>query len=85
MCSHISEKKDYYGMFFNELAINKKIARSQLVPISQNFLFLVTGGAFSIPMHIFEYIGREILDEKWNKKKVYKIIKRASSVGDITQ
>ncbi|CUM51856.1 unnamed protein product [Debaryomyces fabryi] len=36
-------------------------------------------------MHIFEYLGREITEERWNNKKVYKIIKQDSPVGDFTQ
>ncbi|CUM57889.1 unnamed protein product [Debaryomyces tyrocola] len=76
VCFHIPEKKDYYGMFFNELIINEKIASSQF---ASNFSkFLVSGYWSGLPdhqMHIFEYLGREIQEEKWDKKKVHTIIK----------
>ncbi|CUM48549.1 unnamed protein product, partial [Debaryomyces tyrocola] len=26
-------------------------------------------------MHIFEYLGKEVPEEKWNNKEVYKVIK----------
>ncbi|CUM57502.1 unnamed protein product [Debaryomyces tyrocola] len=26
-------------------------------------------------MHIFEYLGKEVPEEKWNKKEVYRVIK----------
>jgi len=76
MCFHIPEKKDYYGIFFNELVINENIASSQF---ASNFpKLLVSGywnGLLDHPMHIFEYLGREIPKEKWDKKKVHTIIK----------
>ena len=76
MCFHIPEKKDYYGMFFNELAINEKIASSQF---ASNFPKLLVSGYWNgladHPMHIFEYLGREIPEKKWDKKKVHTTIK----------
>ena len=59
MCFQIPEKKDYYGMFFNELAINEKIASSQF---ASNFPKLLVSGYWNglpdHPMHIFEYLGK---------------------------
>ncbi|CUM57513.1 unnamed protein product [Debaryomyces tyrocola] len=76
MCFHIPEKKDYYGMFFNELAINEKIASSQF---ASNFPKLLVSGYWNglpdHPMHIFEYLGREVPEEKWDNRKVRTIIK----------
>lgn len=69
MCFHIPEKKDYYAMFFNELVINEKIASSQF---ASNFPKLLVSGYWNglpdHPMHIFEYLGREVPEEKWDKK-----------------
>jgi hypothetical protein len=76
MCFHIPEKKDYYGMFFNELAINEKIASSQF---ASNFPKLFVSGYWNglpdHPMHIFEYLGREVPEEKWDNRKIHIIIK----------
>ena len=76
MCFHIPEKKDYYAMFFNELVINEKIASSQF---ASNFPKLLVSGYWNglsdHPMHIFEYLGKEVPEEKWNNKKVYSVIK----------
>ena len=76
MCFHIPEKKDYYGMFFNELAINEKLASSQF---ASNFPKLLVSGYWNglpdHPMHIFEYLGKEMQEGNWDKKKVHKVIK----------
>lgn len=76
MCFHIPETKDYYGIFFNELAINEKIASSQF---ASNFPKLLVSGYWNglsdHPMHIFEYLGKEVPEEKWNNKEVYEVIK----------
>lgn len=76
MCFHIPETKDYYGIFFNELAINEKIASSQF---AFNFPNLLVSGYWNglpdHPMHIFEYLGREVPEEKWDNRKIHIIIK----------
>lgn len=59
MCLAISEKGGYYGMFFNELAINEKIVKSQFgsnVP-----KLLVSDYWNDLPdylMRIFESLGK---------------------------
>ena len=32
-------------------------------------------GLLDHPMHIFEYLGKEIPKEKWDEKKVYEVIR----------
>ena len=63
-------------MFFNELVINEKIASSQF---ASNFPKLLVSGYWNglpdHPMHIFEYLGKEMQEENWDKKKVHRIIK----------
>lgn len=70
MCFHIPEKKDYYGMFFNELVINEQIASSQF---ASNFPKLLVSGYWNgladHPMHIFEYLGREIPEKSGIREK----------------
>ena len=76
MCLEIPEKEGYYGMFFNELLINERIAKSEF---ASNFPKLLVSGYWNglsdHPMHIFEYLGKEVPEEKWNNKEVYKVIK----------
>lgn len=68
-CYSIPHKRGYYEMFFNELIINEKIANSQFAP---NFPMLLVSGYWNglpdHPMHIFEYLGKELPTEKWNWK-----------------
>ncbi|CUM53631.1 unnamed protein product [Debaryomyces tyrocola] len=76
MYLEIPEKEGYYGMFFNELLINERIAKSEF---ASNFPKLFVSGYWNglsdHPMHIFEYLGKEVPEEKWNKKEVYRVIK----------
>ena len=76
MCLEIPEKEGYYGMFFNELLINERIAKSEF---ASNFPKLLVSGYWNglsdHPMHIFEYLGKEVPEEKWNNKEVYEVIK----------
>ncbi|CAG85694.2 DEHA2B16720p [Debaryomyces hansenii CBS767] len=76
MCLELPEKEGYYGMFFNELAINEKIASSQF---ASNFPKLLVSGYWNglpdHPMHIFEYLGKEMQEDNWDKKKVHRVIK----------
>ncbi|CUM48166.1 unnamed protein product [Debaryomyces fabryi] len=63
-------------MFFNELSINAKIAKSEFA--SKFPKLLVSGywnGFSDHPMHIFECLGKEVPKEKWNNKTVYRVIK----------
>ncbi|CUM57428.1 unnamed protein product [Debaryomyces tyrocola] len=75
-CLTIPDKKGYYGMFFNELVINKKIAKS---PFAPNFPKLLVSGYWNglpdHPMHIFESLGKEIPIEELNMDNVYEVIK----------
>jgi hypothetical protein len=48
MCMEIPQKEGYYGMFFNELLINERIANSEFASIFQSSLFLVIGTGFPI-------------------------------------
>lgn len=65
MCFHIPEKEDYYGMFFNELLINAKIASSGFVSNFPKLLALgYWNGLPDHPTHIFEYLRRETPQEK---------------------
>ncbi|CUM49401.1 unnamed protein product, partial [Debaryomyces fabryi] len=76
MCLEIPEKEGYYGMFFNELFINERIAKSEFA--SSFPKLLVSGywnGLSDHPMHIFEYLGKEVPEEKWNKKEVCRVLK----------
>ena len=76
MCLELPEKEGYYGMFFNQLAINEKIASSQF---ASNFPKLLVSGYWNglpdHPMHIFEYFGKEMQEDNWDKKKVHRVIK----------
>ncbi|MDN6749727.1 MAG: DUF3698 domain-containing protein [Staphylococcus equorum] len=76
MCLTIPEKKGYYDMFFNELVINEKIAKS---PFASSYPKLLVSGYWNglpdHPMHIFENLGKEVPEEEWDKKKVYEVIK----------
>ncbi|CUM55885.1 unnamed protein product [Debaryomyces tyrocola] len=76
MYLEIPEKEGYYGMFFNELLINKQIAKSKF---ASNFPKLLISGYWNglsdHPMHILEYLGKEVPEEQWNKKEVYRVIK----------
>ena len=75
-CFGIPDRKGYYDMFFNELVINEEIAKSQF---ASNFPKLFASGYWNgltdHPMHIFEYLGKEIPREQWDEKMVYKIIR----------
>ena len=76
MFLEIPDKEGYHGMFFNELLINEIIAKSEFV--SKFPKLLVSGywnGLSDHPMHIFEYLGKEVPEEKWNKKEVHRVIK----------
>ena len=74
-CFGIPDRKGYYDMFFNELVINEEIAKSQF---ASNFPKLFASGYWNgltdHPMHIFEYLGKEIPREQWDEKKVYEVI-----------
>ena len=76
MFLEIPEKEGYYDMFFNELLINERISKSEFAP---NFPKLLISGYWNglsdHPMHIFEYLGKEVPEEKWNNKEVYRVIK----------
>ena len=75
-CLHIPDRNSYYGMFFNELLINKKVAKSLF---ADNFPQLLVSGYWNglpdHPMHIFESLGKEIPIEEWNMDNVYEVIK----------
>ncbi|CUM52899.1 unnamed protein product [Debaryomyces tyrocola] len=75
-CFSIPDRKSYYDMFFNEVVINEEIAKSQF---ATNFPKLFASGYWNgltdHPMHIFEYLGKEIPREKWDEKKIYKVIR----------
>ncbi|KAK6455346.1 uncharacterized protein RJT20DRAFT_148191 [Scheffersomyces xylosifermentans] len=53
--------KKLYHMFFNELAINKKVEKSKF---ASNYPKLLVSGFWNgykdHPMHIFEYLGKEV-------------------------
>ena len=62
-------------MFFNELVINEEIAKSDFTSnFSKLFASGYWNGLTSHPMHIFEYLGKEITKEKWDENKVYEVI-----------
>lgn len=66
------EKKDYYGIFFNKLAINE--TRYQIAyNFPKCFVSSYRNGLLSHLIQIFEYLGEEILEEKWNKKTCIKL------------
>ncbi|CAG89920.2 DEHA2F26576p [Debaryomyces hansenii CBS767] len=73
-CFGIPDRKGYYSMFFNELEINEEIAKSRF---ASNFPKLFVSGYWNDftnqPIHIFEYLGKEIPREKWDKKRVYEV------------
>ena len=75
-CFSIPDRKSYYDMFFNELVINEEIAKSHF---ASNFPKIFASGYWngltSHPMHIFEYLGKEIPKEKWDEKRVYEVIR----------
>ena len=75
-CFGIPDRKGYYDMFFNEFEINQEIAKSQF---ASNFPKLFASGYWNgltdHPMHIFEYLGKEIPREQWDEKKVYEVIR----------
>lgn len=63
-------------MFFNELVINEKIAKSQFA--SKIPKLLVSGYRNGLPdnlMHIFENLGTEMPIDEWNMDSVYEFIK----------
>lgn len=76
MCLQIPAEKEYYDMCYNEIKINKKIARSEF---ASNFPKLLKSGARNGRedqlMNIFEYLGKKVPEEKWNKQQVYTVIK----------
>lgn len=63
-------------MFFNELVINEKLAKSSF---ASNYPKLLVSGYWNglpdHPMHIFENLGKEVPEKEWDKKKVYEVIK----------
>lgn len=63
-------------MFFNEVIINEEIAKSQF---ASNFPKLFVSRYWNRltdhPMHIFEYLEKEIAEEQWDERKVYEIIR----------
>ena len=75
-CFTIPDKTGYYDMFFNELVINEKLAKSRF---ASNFPKVLVSGYWNglpdHPMHIFEYLGKEIPIEEWNMDSVYEDIK----------
>lgn len=75
-CFSIPDLHEYYDAFFNELEINEKLGKSQF---ASNFPKLFKSGYWNglpdHPMHIFEYLGREIPMKEWDKHKVHKTIK----------
>lgn len=75
-CFRIPDKYEYYDVFINELEINEKLGKSQF---ASNFPKLFKSGYWNglqdHPMHIFEYLGKEIPMKEWDKHKVHKIIK----------
>ncbi|CUM53626.1 unnamed protein product [Debaryomyces tyrocola] len=59
MCLAISEKAGYYGMFFNELAINEKIVKSQFASNVPKLLVSDYWNDISgYPMRIVESLGK---------------------------
>ncbi|CUM53663.1 unnamed protein product [Debaryomyces tyrocola] len=72
----IPDRSEYYEWFYNELVINEKIAKSQFA--SKFPKLLVSGywnGLPDHPMHILESPGPGMLEEKWDKKEVHRIVK----------
>ncbi|CUM55537.1 unnamed protein product [Debaryomyces tyrocola] len=75
-CFGIPDRKSYYDMFFNEVLINEEIAKSQF---ASNFPKLFVSGYWNgltdHPVHIFEYLGKEIPEEQWDERKIYEVIR----------
>ncbi|KAK6454129.1 uncharacterized protein RJT20DRAFT_148198 [Scheffersomyces xylosifermentans] len=74
--NEIPERDDYYEMFFNELKLNQMIAESQY---ASNYPKLLCSGYWNglgnHLIHIFEYLGEELPEQEWDKRKVYQTIK----------
>ena len=75
-CMTIPLREDYYGMFFNEVRVNRKLAKSRY---ASNFPKLLVSGYWNglpdHPMNIFEDLGEEVPRSKWKYDEVYKVIK----------
>jgi hypothetical protein len=76
---HVPGIKDYYGRFFNDLAINEKIVSSQFASNFPNIL--VSGywdGLPDHPIYIFEYLGREVPEKSGIIEKYIQLSSQSS-------
>ncbi|CUM68572.1 uncharacterized protein PRCAT00006299001 [Priceomyces carsonii] len=75
-CFDSPDRRSYYDMFLNELAINEKLAKSRY---ASNFPKLLISGYWNglpdHPMHIFESLGKKVAIEDWDMDIVFKVIK----------